>query len=136
MHAIWSTLERKPWLNKPVRVVLFAHLKKTAAEKGIRLIEVDGSEEHVHLLIHLHPAQNLSQVVRQLKAESEDWLNGTQLIKDVFNWSEELIAYTVSPGSLQQVSTFIQRQEEYHQSKSFESEIEVFVRSDKEHHHD
>lgn len=136
IHTIFSTESRNPWLRKPVRVVLFAHLKKIAEEKGIRVLEVEGGEEHVHLLIQLHPAQNLSQVMRQLRSESEDWLNGTQLIKDDFKWSEELIAYTVSPGSLQQVSLFIQRQEEYHQSKTFDAEIEVFLRSGKENQHD
>lgn len=132
VHAIWSTAERKKWLTKPVRVVLFTHLKKAAEEKGIKLMQVDGGEEHAHLLLQLHPAQNLSQVIRQLKAESEDWLNAAQLLKEPFAWSEELIAYSVSPGSLQQVQSFIERQDEYHKAKSFESEIEVFQKPEKE----
>ena len=132
VHAIWSTAERKKWLTKPVRVVLFTHLKKAAEEKGIKLMQVDGGEEHAHLLLQLHPAQNLSQVIRQLKAESEEWLNAAQLLKDPFAWSEELIAYSVSPGSLQQVHAFIERQDEYHKAKSFESEIEVFQKPEKE----
>ena len=132
VHAIWSTAERKKWLTKPVRVVLFTHLKKAAEEKGIKLMQVDGGEEHAHLLLQLHPAQNLSQVIRQLKAESEDWLNAAQLLKESFAWSEELIAYSVSPGSLQQVQSFIERQDEYHKAKSFESEIEVFQKPEKE----
>jgi putative transposase len=132
VHAIWSTAERNKWLTKPVRVVLFTHLKKVAEEKGIRLLQVDGGEEHAHLLLQLHPAQNLSQVIRQLKAESEEWLNAAQLLKEPFAWSEELIAYSVSPGSLQQVQSFIERQDEYHRSKSFESEIEVFQKPEKE----
>lgn len=132
VHAIWSTAERNKWLTKPVRVVLFTHLKKVAEEKGIRLLQIDGGEEHAHLLLQLHPAQNLSQVIRQLKAESEEWLNAAQLLKEPFAWSEELIAYSVSPGSLQQVQSFIERQDEYHRSKSFESEIEVFQKPEKE----
>jgi putative transposase len=119
-------------MTKPVRVVLFTHLKKAAEEKGIKLMQVDGGEEHAHLLLQLHPAQNLSQVMRLLKAESEEWLNTAQLLKEPFSWSDELIAYSVSPGSLQQVQSFIERQDEYHRSKSFESEIEVFQKPEKE----
>lgn len=132
IHMIWSTLERQKRLSKPVRVVLFAHIKKNAEEKGIKVVKVDGGEEHVHVLVQLHPAQNLSQVARQLKSESEEWLNGTQLLQDSFAWSEELIAYSVSPGALQQVTAFIERQEEYHQSRTFASEIEVFGKTEKE----
>jgi putative transposase len=131
VHVIWSVAERAKLLTKPVRVVLFTHLRKYGEERGIRILKVDGADEHAHLLLQLHPAQNLSQVLRQLKSESEEWLNSAQLLKTPFSWSDELIAYSVSPGSLQQVMGFIDRQEEYHLSKSFESEIEVFLKMDK-----
>jgi putative transposase len=131
VHVIWSVAERARLLTKPVRVVLFTHLRKYGEERGIRILKVDGADEHAHILLQLHPAQNLSQVLRQLKSESEEWLNSAQLLKMPFSWSDELIAYSVSPGSLQQVMGFIDRQEEYHLSKSFESEIEVFLKMDK-----
>lgn len=131
VHIIWSTRDRLKILSKPIRVVLYAHLKKMAEEKGIHLHSVNGFEEHMHLLIQLHPAQNLSQVMRLLRSESTDWLNATQLLKVEFAWSDEIIAYSVSPGSLVQVTSFIDRQEEYHETKTFESEIEIFLKSDK-----
>lgn len=66
-------------MSKPVRVVLFSHLQKMAEEKGIKILQVNGGADHVHVLLQLHPAQNLAQVIRQLKAESAEWLNATQL---------------------------------------------------------
>ena len=131
MHIIWSTLDKQRILSKPVRVVLYAHLKKMAEEKGIHLLTVNGVEDHIHLLVQLHPAQNLSQVMRLLRSETTDWLNGIQLLKVEFAWSEEIIAYSVSPGSLSQVASFIDRQEDYHETKTFESEIEIFLKSEK-----
>lgn len=131
VHIIWSTQDRQKILSKPVRVVLYAHLKKMAEEKGIHLHAINGVEDHMHLLLQLHPAQNLSQVMRLLRSETTDWLNGTQLLKVEFAWSDEIIAYSVSPGSLLQVTSFIDRQEEYHETKTFESEIEIFLKSDK-----
>jgi REP element-mobilizing transposase RayT len=107
-------------------------MKKVAEEKGIHVIEINGVEDHMHLLLQMHPAQNLSQVMRLLRAESTEWLNDTQLVKQEFGWSDEIIAYSVSPGSLQQVGSFIERQEEYHLSKTFENEIEVFQKTDKQ----
>lgn len=130
VHIIWSTRNREKILSKPVRVVLYAHLKKHAEEKGINVLTINGVEDHVHLLLQLHPAQNLSQVMRLIRSESTEWLNGTQLLKAEFSWSEETIAYSVSPGALQQVTAYLERQEEYHLSKSFETEIEVFLKTD------
>ncbi len=131
VHIIWSTRNRESVLTRPVRIVLFSHIKKLAEEKGIHLLEVNGAEDHVHLLLQLHPAQNLSQVMRLLRSESSEWTNTTQLIKAGFDWSDEIIAYSVSPGSLAQVTSFIERQEEYHLTKTFQTEIEVFLKTDK-----
>jgi len=131
VHVIWSTRNREQLLVRPVRFVFFAQFKKQADEKGIRLIEVNGGADHIHLLLQLHPAQNLSQVMRMLRLDSEEWLNGTQLLKGNFEWSDEIIAYSVSPASLKPVQDFIEKQEEYHQTRTFETEIEVFMKGNR-----
>jgi REP element-mobilizing transposase RayT len=125
-HVIWAIRNKETRLGKTIRVVLFAHLQKTAEEKGIKIIQVGGADDHVHVLVQLHPAQNLAQVIRQLKAESSDWLNATQLLPQGFEWEEEYAAYSVSPSAVKQVMDYLDRQEEYHKTKSLEAELEVF----------
>lgn len=125
-HVIWAIRNKETTLSKPIRVVLFAHLQKTAEEKGIKIIQVGGAADHVHVLVQLHPAQNLAQVIRQLKSESSDWLNSTQLLPQGFEWEEEYAAYSVSPSAVKQVMDYLDRQEEYHKTKSLEAELEVF----------
>jgi REP element-mobilizing transposase RayT len=87
---------------------------------------INGSTDHVHVLLHLHPAQNLAQVVRQLKAESAEWLNATQLIAAGMDWEDDYAAYSVSPSAVKQVSEYLERQDEYHKTKSLDAELEVF----------
>ena len=65
-------------------------------------------------------------MIRQLKAESADWLNATQLLPAGFEWEEEYAAYSVSPSAVKQVTDYLDRQEEYHKTKSLEAELEVF----------
>jgi REP element-mobilizing transposase RayT len=125
-HVIWAIRNKESQMSKPIRVVLYAHLQKTAEEKGIKIIQVDGAADHIHVLLQLHPAQNLAQVIRQLKAESAEWLNATQLLPVGFEWEEEYAAYSVSPSALKQVADYLNRQEEYHKTKSLETELEVF----------
>jgi putative transposase len=125
-HVIWAIRNKETRLSKPIRVVLFSHLQKTAEEEGIKIMQVGGAADHVHVLVQLHPAQNLAQVIRQLKAESSDWLNATQLLPQGFEWEEEYAAYSVSPSAVKQVMDYLDRQEEYHKTKSLEAELEVF----------
>jgi putative transposase len=125
-HAIWAVAGKAPVLTKTIRAVLYAHLLKSAEEKGVRLLAVNGGADHLHILVNLHPAQNLAQVVRQLRAESADWLNATKLVTDPFAWEEEYQAYSVSPNVIRQVMDYFERQDEYHRTRSLTDEMEVF----------
>lgn len=126
VHVIVTVHERKPLLKKPIRTVLFAHLQKDASEKGTKVMAVNGVEDHLHLLIQMHPAQNLLQVMNALKSEAANWINHSNLLTEPFEWQDGFAAYSVSPSGVKQVADFIGKQEEYHKSKSLESELEVF----------
>jgi REP element-mobilizing transposase RayT len=123
---MWTTFERSIVLKKPVRTVLFSYLQKNSEEKGIKIIAIQGVEDHVHVVIQLHPAQNLLQVVKSLKHDSESWLNETNLLEAPFRWQADYAAYTVSPSGLKQVIDFLANQETYHKTKTLESELAVF----------
>jgi REP element-mobilizing transposase RayT len=126
IHVLWAVAGRGSILTRPIRTVLFAHLQKSAEEKGVRVVSVNGGTDHVHVLVQLHPAQNIAQVVRQLKAESSEWLNATQLISERMEWEEEYAAYSVSPSAVKQVVDYLDRQEEYHKTKTLDAELDVF----------
>jgi REP-associated tyrosine transposase len=126
IHVMWTTLNRAPILKKPVRMVLFAFLQKHSAEKGIKIIAIQGVEDHLHVLLQLNPAQNLSQVVRSLKNDAAVWVKDTNLLDAELEWQPEYAAYTVSPSGMKQVMEFIANQETYHKSKTLESELAVF----------
>ena len=126
IHVIWTTLNRAPILKKPVRMVLFSFLQKSSEEKGIRIISIQGVEDHLHVLLQLNPAQNLSQVVRSLKNDAAVWLKDTNLLDSELEWQPEFAAYTVSPSGVKQVMEFIANQEVYHKTKTLESELAVF----------
>jgi len=126
IHVFWTTLNRAPILKKPVRTVLFAYLQKNSEEKGIKIISIQGVEDHLHILLQLNPAQNLSQVVRSLKNDASVWLKNTNLLDCELDWQPEYAAYSVSPSGLKQVIDFIANQETYHKTKTLETELAVF----------
>ncbi len=126
VHVLWSVYQREALLSKPVRKVLFAHMQKDGEERGLKIVAVNGVEDHIHCLIQLMPSQNLVQVVKSIKSGSSRWLNENKFLVTAFEWEEGYAAYSVSPSGLKQVIDFIGRQEEYHKSKTLESELEVF----------
>ena len=113
-------------LTKPVRSVLFAHIKKHGEENGIRSLAVNGVEDHVHVLLQMHPAQNLTQVMKSIRTNAADWINEGKFLQGVFEWQDDYAALSVSPSNVKQVIDYIDKQEEHHKTKTLESELEVF----------
>src|SRR5258708_17143048 len=130
VHVIWSVRRREPLLSKPVRRVLFAHLQKEGEEKGLRIVAMGGVEDHVHCLLQLLPSQNLLQMLRTIRTSAAAWINDSKFLtlSGEFEWDEEYWAASVSPSGVKQVVEYIGKQEEYHKTKTLESELEIFER--------
>lgn len=126
VHIIWAVKSQEATLSKPIRTVLFPYMQKQAAERGISLIVMNGVEDHVHCLLQLHATQNLSQVVRLLQQDALTWVNESNFQKQQVQWSDEWLAYSVSPSAYQSTVDYIQKQEEYHKTKSLGQELAVF----------
>lgn len=125
IHAIFEVGEGRPLLKPSLRAVFFAWLKKHANEKGIRILTIGGGVEHVHILLQLHPAQNLLQVVKQIREESLKFINESKFLQEEFAWEPDYTAFTVSPSAFAQTMEYISKQDEYHQSKTYSQEMEL-----------
>jgi len=128
VHVICTVQGRERLLARPARKVLFVHMQKEAEEKGIKIVTVNGVDDHMHLLLQLMPSQNIVQVVKSIKALSSGWLNENKLLTDAFEWEDNYYALSVSPSNVKQVKDFIEKQEEHHKTKTLDAELEAFVR--------
>ena len=126
IHVITCVKNKEPLLTKPVRMVLFAHIKKHAAENGINVLSVNGTEDHMHAVVQMMPTQNLAQIMKSIRTDSANWINEGNFIKSQFEWEEGFAALSVSPSGIKQVLEYLDKQEEHHKTKTLDSELEVF----------
>ncbi len=126
VHLIIEVAGRTPLLKKSFRQLLFAWSKKTLAENDIQVVRMNGGEDHIHIVIEMLPTQQLMQITRQIKDRTSEFVNASKMISSDFSWQETYTAFTVSPGNLQQTIDYIDRQEEYHHTKTLEQELALF----------
>ena len=128
MHMVFSTKNRKPFLNSPaLRKNVFQHIKKNATEKEIWLDCVNGYKDHAHCLISLGREQCISKVAQLIKGESSFWINQNNLTTEKFIWQDDYWVVGVSESRLESVRKYIHNQESHHSKKSFSDEINEFM---------
>jgi putative transposase len=91
-------------------------------KQGQKLIEINCMPDHAHLLIGLKPSIALSDLIRDVKSDSSEFINRKRWIRGRFNWQEGFGAFSYSHSHLDSVVAYIRNQEKHHAKKSFRSE--------------
>ena len=104
------------------------HIKENAIKKGIYIDFISGFTNHCHCLVSLGVDQTMSKVMQLIKGESSFWINEQKVCKTKFGWQEEYYAVSVSESGIDRVRDYIRNQEQHHQKKSFEDEVDEFVK--------
>jgi REP element-mobilizing transposase RayT len=74
VHVIFSTKDRKPFLDPDLRPALHAYLATVARNSNCECYRTGGVADHVHLAIRLSRTTNTAKLVEQLKTSSSKWL--------------------------------------------------------------
>lgn len=74
-HVIFSTKYRKRYLAESWRDELFAYISGIVTDHKAVLLKGGGIEDHIHLLLRVHPEFAISKTVQMLKANSSRWIN-------------------------------------------------------------
>jgi putative transposase len=70
VHLIFSTKQRKPLIRLEIRSYLFAYLGGIVRELGATALIINGTSDHVHMLIRTRPAHSMAAIARVVKANS------------------------------------------------------------------
>jgi putative transposase len=87
-----------------------------------KLIAINNMPDHLHLLIGLRPDSSLSDLVRDVKANSSKFINEKHWFAGRFSWQEGFGAFSYSRSQLGTVIRYIQNQQKHHARKSFHEE--------------
>ena len=122
-HVVFSTKDRRPLITQDYEVRLYDYLGGTIRKLGGISLELNGTEDHVHLLAKLRPDCALSNVLRDLKANATGWMHDVFPSLKNFSWQRGYGAFTVSQSHVEAVRQYISRQKEHHQKISFRDEF-------------
>lgn len=121
IHAIWTTKNRVPILEKGIRISLCKYIKQYATQNKYIIDTVNGVEDHLHCLVRLRPPQRLSDIIKKIKGSSSRWLNNRMELD--FSWQTGYAAFSVNPNNLISVRKYIIKQENHHAEWGLEKEL-------------
>ncbi len=72
---------------------------------------INGMPDYVHIFVSFNPDCAISDLVRDIKANSSNFINDEKLIPGKFSWQRGFGAFTYSKSEVQRVINYIKNQE-------------------------
>lgn len=119
IQVVFAVKGRKNLLKKEWRADVFKYISGIIEAKKHKSIIVNGYSDHVHCFIGLKPDMAISDLVRDIKNNSTNYINKKQWLPEKFEWQSGYGCFSYSQDAVKNVYQYILNQEEHHQTKNF-----------------
>ena len=127
IQYVFAVKGRDTLLQKTWRDDVFKYMAGIIKGKNQKAIIVNGVSDHVHVFVGLKPSMNISELVRDIKNNSSNFINEQKFLKSKFSWQEGYGAFSYAHSQIENVYQYIANQEEHHRKKTFKEEYIEFL---------
>ena len=119
IQIVFAVKGRQNLIGKQWKDELHKYIAGTIKGKEQKPIIVNGMPDHIHAFVGLRPSMAISDLARDVKNNSTNFINDHKLVKGKFSWQEGYGAFSYSHLQIENVYNYILNQEEHHQKKTF-----------------
>ncbi len=128
IQIVFAVMGRQNLIAAGQREELHKYITGIVRNRDQKLLSIFCMPDHMHLLVGLKPSMSISDLVRDIKADSSNFINNKKWIRGKFNWQEGFGAFSYSRSQVDQVAKYILNQEDHHRRKTFREEYVDFIK--------
>ena len=123
LHVVFSTKNRRGWINEELKPRLHAYLAGACRNLGCEAYRVGGVEDHVHMACTLPRTMAVSKLLEEINKSSSSWVKKQGSEFQTLAWQAGYGAFSLGQSQLPQVLRYIDNQDAHHQQRSFREEF-------------
>lgn len=121
-HIVFHTKGAEKTINNSHCKDLYNYIWGITKNKNSKLYQINGVEDHLHLLVDIHSTITVSDFVRDVKSFSSGWMKKSGYFSSFTGWADGYGVFTVSYREKDMIIGYIKKQKEHHKAISFEEE--------------
>lgn len=114
-------------IHPSIEKEVYKYITGIITNKNQKLLAINGMPNHIHILIGMKPSCRISDLVREIKKSSNEFINKKWFSSSKFKWQEGFGAFSYSHSALDNVINYIQNQKQHHRKKTFKEEYKDFL---------
>jgi putative transposase len=130
-QIVYSTKYREKTMIKKDRPELFKYIWGLLSKKNCHLYRINGVEDHLHIITHLHPSIALADLVKDIKLSTTEHIRKAGIFPNFNGWQDGYGAFTYHIGVKNKLIEYVKNQEEHHKKKTFITEYKTLLKEHK-----
>ena len=128
IQTVFAVDGRLSLIRPDFKEELYKYITGIVRNDSQKLLAINGMSDHVHILIGLRPAMALADLIREIKADSSNFINKKKWVRGRFNWQEGYGAFSYGHSQLGTIIRYIQNQEQHHRRRTFKDEYLTWLK--------
>ena len=110
------------------RQQVFKYMAGVIKNNKCHLYQINGVEDHLHIITHLHPTVSLANLIKDIKISSNAFIKEHNLFPKFVEWKDGYSAFTYSYNALPNLIGYVQNQQEHHKKVSYLEEMKALFK--------
>ena len=122
-QIVFGTKYRQRTLTADNSDKLYRYITGILKEQKCHVYRINGVEDHIHIVTHLHPTVALSDLIKDIKLATTDLVKREKLFTHFSGWQDGFGAFTYSIKEKDRLIEYVKNQQEHHKIKTFREEL-------------
>lgn len=122
-QIVFSTKHRNRVLTPEHRPALFRYIAGILQHKNCHVYRINGVEDHLHIVTHLHPSVALASLVKDIKLATSKYIKEEGLFPYFNGWQDGYGAFTYAIEAKNNLIEYVKNQEKHHRKETFKEEL-------------
>jgi len=108
---------------------LYAYVGGICRRMESPLMAMNGTADHVHMLVGLHKTVSVSDLLLNVKRDSSKWIKARDHTLGNFSWQSGYFAFSFGQSGVDALLRYILNQKEHHKTTDFQAEIRALLQN-------
>lgn len=122
LHFVFAVKGRQSLLSPQHKEESHKYITGLVHNRRAKLLAIHCMPDHTHLFVGFKPSISISDFIKEIKVESNEFINQKKRIKGKFAWQEGYGVFSYSHSHIDSVIKYILNQEAHHRKKTFRNE--------------
>jgi putative transposase len=122
IQLVFAVKGRYSFIQSAWEEDLYKYITAVIQNDRHKMLAINGMPDHIHIFLGFNPAIAISDLVKDIKRASNNWINAKGFTKEKFEWQLGYGAFSYGKSHIDQVCKYISNQKNHHTKQSFRRE--------------